>query len=153
MGREIKRAMDHWAFEGKSNIAVIYRRESLRVGQSLSKSRGAQPVNRACLRRASLPSSGWLLSLSQLQQLFWEKFLVCTIQKKAFCHSSQSYIFNYYWCSVEDVLVQCFPASGSWHLELPMQEHLINIISSENFNLGWKRPISQSGPLQCSNVS
>lgn len=65
MGREIKRAMDHWVFEGKSNIAVIYRRESLRMGQSLSKNSGAQPANRACLRRASLPSSGWLLSLSQ----------------------------------------------------------------------------------------
>jgi len=58
MRGEIKRAIDHLIFEGKSNIAVIYRRESLWVGQWLPTSSVIAPVNTARLRRASLPSSG-----------------------------------------------------------------------------------------------
>lgn len=146
--------MDHWVFEGKSSIAVIYRRESLWMGQLLSKNSDIQPVNMAHLRRASLPSSGQPVSLSCHAAAFPGAFFgLCNTKENVFSNSGQSYIFSYYWCSADDGLVQHRPASEFWHLKLPTQEHFISIISSANLSLRQKRPVGQSSPFQCSNIS
>lgn len=152
MGREIKRAMDHWVFEGKSNIAVIYRRESLRVGQSLSKNSGAQPVNRVWEEHHCHLQDGCFL-FPNTQQLFWEQFLVYTVQTKAFCQCQPKLYFQLLLMLCGGHFGPMLPSFWIWHLELPMQEHLINIICSANFNLRLKNPVNHSGPLQCSNIS